>query len=221
MSVLFLDFSRAFPANDETENCYPHFAAAVGNAFGVRVPEELDEFWRVQGVGYFGRRELYFFKPVQTPRADLITWNREDFWASMMPSPREGGPVFFAENPFGEQLGFRWRGRKCEVILFIVDTMETFIVSEISELFAHVLTSRDAITDVERLDKVRETLGVQPPGSHYSPIVSPMIGGSGSPANFQVETPNVHFRTALATWVAVRDLPEDQRVGGVDLKWES
>ncbi len=48
----------------------------------------------------------------------------------------------------------------------------------LEHLFSQVLTSRYALLDEERYDAVRMALGLPAKGMHYSPLISPMLGGS-------------------------------------------
>ena len=45
--------------------------------------------------------------------------------------------------------------------------------------------------------------GASRTGKHYGQIVSPLIGGSERHGNFHFESPNVHLRTAIATYAAL------------------
>lgn len=185
----------------------------------VRVPDALASFWRVLGSGYFGRRELYWFGDAGGDRESLIEWNKKDFWRGVNPPPRGGGALFFAETCFGEQLGFRWIDARCEAVLFIVDTFETFIVCRrFDDLFERVLVDRGAVDDPELTDALIAQLDVVPRGSHYAPIVSPLLGGSRQLGNFHVETANIHFRTAIATWKAAQQLRSGTRIAGIDVE---
>ena len=158
-------------------------------------------------MGYFGDRVLYFFGDgAGEPRESLLDWNRKDYWRDVYPVPRDGGPIFFAETCFGDQLGFRREDSgELVYILFSVDTFDAFCVARgEGHLFEEVLTNRYALLDDHRYDAVRAALGLLPAGMHYAPLLSPLVGGEGSADNFCLETPNVHFRTAIATYVAQR-----------------
>lgn len=132
-----------------------------------------------------------------------MSWNEKDFWRDIYPPPSEGGPVFFAETCFGDQLGFRWEDNQCTYIVFCIDTFEAFLISrDGAELFNTVLADRMALVDPAHYGSACARLGTLPLGMHYAPIVSPMLGGAGEANNFCLETPNVHFRTAVATYKA-------------------
>jgi hypothetical protein len=174
----------------------------------VSVPAELYDFWVIMGSGYFGRRDLYFFGDGHRVQArdSFQEWNTKDFWADVYPPPSEGGPVFFAETCFGDQLGFRWESSRVNFVLFTVDTFDAFVVAQDGQdLFARVLCDRFALVDKERLEMVSAQLGELQTGMHYAPIVSPMLGGDSSPGNFSFETPNVHFRTAVQTYRGIQN----------------
>ncbi|MFJ2990798.1 SMI1/KNR4 family protein [Collimonas sp. NPDC087041] len=210
---MFESFFKAFPR--EGEHSAPIDAASLADRvqaeLGCPVPEELKKFWEVSGSGYFGDRVLYFFGEAgkDSPRDSLLDWNKKDFWRSVYPSPKDGGPIFFAETCFGDQLGFRReKGGKLIYVLFSVDTFDAFSVARgEGRLFSEVLNNQYALLDEPRYDAVRSALGLLPAGMHYAPILSPMLGGSGSADNFGTETPNVHFRTAIATFLAKRVAP--------------
>ena len=118
---------------------------------------------------------------------------------------KEGGPIFFAENCFGNQLGFRWHDGRAIGYLLDVDTFEAFTAAEtLAHLFDDVLINRYALTDPRLLAGVRDLLGTVPDDTHYAPLVSPLVGGRLVPQNYQLETANVHLRTSIATWEATR-----------------
>ena len=176
---------------------------AASEQFGVHVPEAVIQFWRVVAAGYFGGRRLFFFGDTSTPRDLLTTWNARGFWRDIFPEPGAGGPFFFAETCFGDQIGFRWEAGRCKMILFVIDTYESFVLAEDDWVFfERVLRDSDALVDPGRLSAVRNHLGELPPGMHYAPIVSPMVGGSSDAENFNLETPLAHFVTAVATYKA-------------------
>ena len=109
MDDFFDPFLAAFPRDAESwrETDAEYLRDAVREAFEVTVPQMLETFWSVVGAGYFGRdRDLYFFGDGRTPmdRAPLVEWNRKDVWDDIYPKPKDGGPLFFAETCFGEQL---------------------------------------------------------------------------------------------------------------------
>jgi len=172
----------------------------IADALKVAVPDALSAFWRACGSGYFGDRMLYFFgsDSAAAPRPSLAEWNGQTFWRVVYPLPEDSGPVFFAETSFGDQLGFRWEAGRCIFMLFLIDSFEAFVISDDGRhLFEEVLTDRYALVDRARHEAVRARLGALPAGMHYAPIVSPILGGSGDPGNFALETPKVHFATAI------------------------
>ena len=207
---MFAKFIQAFPReqgwiasiNEELRT------TEIEGELECKIPQEVKDFWRSVGSGYFGDRVLYFFgnRSEGAPRDSLIEWNRKDFWRNVYPPAREGGPIFFAETCFGDQLGFRWDKNGALVyVLFSVDTFDAFAVAQgEGQLFNEILTNRYALLDEMRYDAVRAQLGVQEIGMHYAPLISPMLGGKGTADNFCLETPNVHFRTAIATFMAKR-----------------
>ncbi len=202
---MFDEFAAAFPADPlfTSRVNEPDLTAYCGRVLEVAVPSELRSFWREIGSGYFGDRMLYFFGDDQKnlPRDSFKIWNEKDFWRLVYPAPKQGGPVFFAETCFGDQLGFRWESGECLFVLFVVDTFEAFVVAKNgAELFEMVLGDRYALVDIERHSGVVSQLGELPPGMHYAPLLSPMLGGTGVSENFCVETPNVHLRTAIETY---------------------
>lgn len=204
---MFEDFLKAFPQESKLSVDCDSFSSKVENELGCIIPGEIKDFWKEVGCGYFGDRVLYFFcEQDGAARDSLLTWNQKDFWRSIYPSPADGGPVFFAETCFGDQLGFRWeKTGEVVYILFSIDTFDAFSVTRGSgNLFSRILTDRYALLDESRYDAVRAMLGPLETGMHYAPIINPMIGGSADPSNFAFETPNVHFRTATATFLSNR-----------------
>jgi len=204
---MFKHFAKAFPVDAIGHAAVNSSVVSdfVQTELGVKVPVEIRKFWNEQGSGYFGERALYFFGDgsKEQPRDSLMSWNGKDFWREIYPSPREGGPVFFAETCFGDQLGFRWEDNQCLYILFCIDTFDAFLISrDGAELFNTILADRMSLLDEARYKSVCGHFGSLPLGMHYAPIVSPMVYGTGELENLCLETPNVHFRTALATFKA-------------------
>ena len=203
----FQGFLGAFPRNQVTS---PVNADALANeisaAFEVEVPSILAEWWNEVGSGYFADREFFVF-PDRTAGVgrSIVDWNSASCWRKILPAPKEGGPIFFAENCFGNQLGFRWHDGRAIGYLLDVDTFEAFTAAEtLAHLFDDVLINRYALTDPRLLAGVRDLLGTVPDDTHYAPLVSPLVGGRLVPQNYQLETANVHLRTSIATWEATR-----------------
>lgn len=230
MATSFAAFQRAFPpAASDRQSLTAPAAADVVARFGVAFPPELIEFWNVVGPGYYGDNELYFFgandaahdAASQTNRRNLIAWNELPLWRKILPPPCEGGPLFFAETCFGEQLGFRYDAGRCLAVLLILDTMESFLLAQdLTELFEVTLTHRFAVTDPDRYQAVRARLGRLPPNKHYAPIDFPLLGGTGDAENFRIEDPTVHLATTVAVYEAIKLLPPGTPISGINLEWE-
>ncbi|TAL21348.1 MAG: hypothetical protein EPO01_11445 [Aquabacterium sp.] len=204
---MFDGFLKAFPVEEKTQKVNVSVLKDYIEGFcGVMIPPQLLTFWEMIGCGYFGRRSIYFFgSEPDAPRESLQDWNGKDFWRKIYPPAIDGGPVFFAETCFGDQLGFRWDDGRCKFLLFCVDTFDAFVVAtDGRELFDVLLTDQYALMDERRYLEVRSKLGGLEAGMHYAPIVSPVLGGSGEAINFAFEKPNAHFRTALATIGAIK-----------------
>ena len=206
---MFEKFISAFPSEDSLHRAFDisKISVFMHRDLGVCLPKEIEMFWEAFGFGYFGHRMLYFYGDGSESQArdSFQNWNTKDFWQSIYPSPRDGGPVFFAETCFGDQIGFRWDGSECVYVLFCIDSFEAFnIAKDGVDLFNNILINRFTLVDEERFNSVSARLGPLRTGMHYAPLVSPLIGGSGNSDNFCFETPNVHFRTAIATFQACR-----------------
>jgi hypothetical protein len=201
-------FKAAFPTDPQIHADVDgeRLWSAVVNTFAVKLPMTIRHVWELVGSGYYGERLLYLFGDGRRslPRASLVEWNAEAFWREIYPPANQGGPIFFAETCFGEQIGARLEANMWVPILFIPDTFETFrLADDFESLFERVLVGRYAIDDPDRVARVIRELGPPKPGMHYAPIVSPMVGGGDDAGNFHLETPSVHLRTALATFQAV------------------
>jgi len=198
-------FLAAFPADKDTIDLIAgdNLKAFVNKSLGVKVPREIQQLWSLLRSGYYGDRSIYIFGDRSAPegRDTFAEWNGKDFWKHIYPPATEGGPVFFAETCFGDQIGFCWEQDECVYMLFCIDTFEAFTLSKgDGTLFQTALTERESVIDEDRLEIVRNRLGPLRLGMHYAPILSPILGGTGEAANFAFETPNVHFRTSLATF---------------------
>lgn len=203
---MFERFIQVFPkeVNGEGLEDSASISDLIELELRVPVPKKLAQFWENVGVGYFGERMIYFFggDSDSAARDSLLAWNTKDFWEAVYPPPAQGGPVFFAENCFGDQIGFRWSDGKPIYILFLVDTFESFVIATSDDEFFEVLmTDRYSLVDEDRYRAVFDKLGPLKTGMHYAPLVSPILGGGGSSDNFCFETPIVHFRTSIQTFL--------------------
>ena len=107
------DFSGFLSANppEETGNSgvRTHVSSTVEASIGVKVATALSAFWMVAGTGYFGDRRLYFQTLPEGPKPnpgsrDIESWNGDSSWRLLFPEPSRGGPVFFGETCFGDQI---------------------------------------------------------------------------------------------------------------------
>jgi hypothetical protein len=172
--------------------------------FRVPIPGELVAFWNTVGAGVFGNGELYVFGDAKSglPGPELLEWNGCVEWRRAFPLPVFGGPVFFAQTAFGNQLGFRWEDGAAVPVLFALDTLEMFrVATDLAEMFADLLSSSE-LEDPEKSVRARAQLGPVPPGQHYVPDLSPLRGGTGE--SFHVESAVSHLLSAVADWEASR-----------------
>jgi hypothetical protein len=206
----FGPFLAAFPPLDRQPVDATLLAADVQGAFGVPAPADLVAFWREVGCGAFAGGELVFFgREGDPPPGSLVGWNREPFWRDLLPIPTDGGPVFFAEDCFGSQLGFRYTPEGvCLPVILTLGTVTLYkLAPEFARLFEEVLIERAAITDPEHLAAAREGVGDLPPGHWYCPIVSPLVGGSARAGNFTAMTRRAFAATTIAEWRATQSPP--------------
>lgn len=188
-------------------------AKEARTAFDVRLPALLVDLWRECGAGYFGSDgELCLFADKRhRGRASLLEWNSEPFWAEVFPKPNAGGPLFFGETAFGDQLGFRWEGGRCRFVLFVVDCFDLLMMTEdAEEFFFHLLPDRSALFEPGLYEEVRSRLGPPPRGMHYVPAVSPSTGGSQSSENYLLGPARVHVIDAILLQRSVRSGGERQ-----------
>lgn len=204
---MYENFKNVFPAQKKLrmESAIDKIGNFCRQEFNVEFPADLAEALKHVGAGYFGKRDIYIFyedgNPM--PRDSFVEWNLKDFWRSIFPLPSDGGPIFFAETCFGDQLGFRMEKGQILYVLFLVDTFEMLVIAKSAdEFFGNLMTERYALVDRDRLIAVEKKLGELKTGMHFAPIVSPLLGGKGNVENFCMETPNVHLRTACATFLA-------------------
>jgi hypothetical protein len=222
MADPFSGFLAAYPASPGLTRKLngPAIAEAIRNRFGVDVPETLRSFWTEVGAGVFGKGMLYVFGDATSglPGPELLEWNAKEWWTHVYPRPADGGPLFFAQTSFGGQLGFRWDRSEAIPILFAPDTVEAFrVAGDLDELFGQLLTTPGVLEDRERAAMVRRTHGEVPPGKHFVPDLSPLLGGMGE--SFHVESAAVHLATALAEWEGIRKLPPGTKVKKAKVNW--
>jgi len=209
MPTGFDDVLSTYPRDPEYSYAVDaaYLTRSIEQEFQVQVPEALKSFWDLVGAGYFGKdRDLYFFGEGlrQEARDSLVVWGKKDFWGALLAPPSSGGPLWFAETCFGDQIGFRWNEGVALVTFLCVDTFEAVILANDFPLFfSDILAEPGRVIDPALLRGVVERLGRLPAGKHYGPIVSPLIGGSERPGNFHFESPNAHLRIAIATYAAL------------------
>ena len=180
-------------------------AEAIEERFGVTVPAALQLFWLRVGAGVFGGGEIYIFGDAGStlPGPEVLAWNGAQWWRSVYAHPKDGGPFFFGQTPFGDQLGFRWQGNVALPELFMPDTMEVFLLGrDLDELLGELLVAPGALCDSQRLARATAQCGPLPPGGHYAPDVSPLRGGMDE--SFHVDTAEAHVRKAITEWETTR-----------------
>lgn len=201
----FTPFQTAFPKDVVSSPSLAldeGFLSSIEEEFGIDLPDALTQFWIKNGTGYFGDRDLLFFSTRESPR-DIVAWNNLPTWKEIFPEPRHGGPFFFAENCFGDQIGFRHAQGRLLYVLFVLDTCELFLVAEdAGTFFEKILGDKTALIDRELLERVRQHVGPLKPDHHYAPFVTPLLGGSNHESNFHQETARVHVITTIATFKA-------------------
>ena len=174
---------------------------AIEERFAIAVPGTLQLFWLRVGAGVFGGGEIYIFGDAgsEFPGPEVLAWNHAAWWRSVYTSPKAGGPFFFGQTPFGDQLGFRWQGGIALPELFMPDTMEVFLLGkDLDELLGELLVAPGALCDLEKLARVAARCGPLPPGQNYAPDVSPLRGGTDEA--FHIETAEAHVRQAVDEW---------------------
>ncbi len=173
-------------------------AEEIEDRFGVSVPGALQFFWLRVGAGSFGEGELYVFGDSQSnlPAPDLIGWNESAPWRPIYAEPRAGGPFYFAQTPFGDQLGFRWEKGAALPELFQPETLESFVLAaDLDELLCDLLVTPGALVDTDKLLRAHSQLGPIPPGKHY--VADPTLNGH-APDTFHIETAEAHLLAAVS-----------------------
>ena len=180
-------------------------AEAIEERFGVSVPAALQLFWLRVGAGVFGGGEIYIFGDAGAGLSgpEVLEWNAGPWWRAVYAQPKDGGPFFFGQTPFGDQLGFRWQGTVALPELFMPDTMEVFLLgNDLDELLGELLVAPGALCDSERLARATKQCGPLPPGHHYAPNVSPLRGAAEE--SFHIEDAAAHVRRAVEEWEVVQ-----------------
>jgi hypothetical protein len=180
-------------------------AEAIEDRFGVAVPAALQLFWLRVGAGVFGDGELYIYGDVACglPGPEVISWNAASWWRSVNAPANGGGPFYFGQTAFGDQLGFRWQGAVALPELLMPDTMQVFVLgADIDELLGELLVARGALCDSERLARASQECGPLPPGQNYAPKVSPLRDGKDD--SFDVMPAEAHVTKAISEWEAVQ-----------------
>jgi hypothetical protein len=169
------------------------------------VPAALQLFWLRVGAGVFGGGEIYIFGDAACglPGPEVISWNSAPWWRSVYSTPKDGGPFFFGQTAFGDQLGFRWQGTIALPELFMVDTMEVFLLGrDVDELLGELLVAPGVLCDSERLARLSRQCGPLPPGQHYVPDISPLRGGADD--SFHITSAEAHVKKAITEWEVVQ-----------------
>ena len=187
-------------------------AEAIEERFGVQVPGALQLFWLRVGAGVYGAGELCFFGDVASglPGPEILAWNQEALWRPVSPAPGEGGPFYFAQTPFGDQLGFRWQDGVALPELFLPDTVESFVLAkDLDQLLYELLVTPGALCEAEKLQLAIKQLGPLPPGQNFVPNTSPLKGGQIR--SFHVESASAHLAGAMSTWQLSKAMPAEAR----------
>jgi hypothetical protein len=174
-------------------------AEKVEEMFGIDVPGALQFFWLRVGAGMFGDGELYVFGDESSliPEPELLQWNTLAPWRPIYPEPRKGGPFYFAQTAFGDQLGFRWENKVALPELFLPETLESFVLAaDLEELLCDLLVTPGALCESDRLVRARGDAGPISPGRHYVPD---RVNGKPS-GRFHVEGAEAHMSAAVARW---------------------
>lgn len=175
-------------------------AEAIEERFSVDVPGALQFFWLRVGAGAFGDGELYIFgdEAAGLPEPRLLEWNAAALWRPVYPEPKKGGPFYFAQTPFGDQLGFRWENGIALPELFLPDTVESFVLAaDLDELLCDLLVTPGALCDSDKLARVRAQLGPIQAGRHYVVDTSP----NGKPTGgYHLESADAHLAWAISKW---------------------
>jgi hypothetical protein len=173
-------------------------AEVIEERFGIDVPGTLQFFWLRVGAGAFGDSELFVFGDDEAglPGPRLLEWNAAAPWLAVYPEPSKGGPFYFAQTPFGDQLGFRWEKGVALPELFVPETVESFVLAaDLDELLCDLLVTPGALCDSEKLAHARSQLGSIPPDKHYVPD-STYNGHSAD--TFHVEPAEAHLAAAIS-----------------------
>ena len=199
----FKAFLSAYPPVSEQTRPIDGVTLAenIEEKFGIQVPSSLQLFWLRVGAGFFGGGEIYLFGDADSglPGPEIVAWNAKPWWRSVYAPPKKGGPFFFGQTPFGDQLGFRWHDNVALPELLMPDTMEVFLLGkDIDELLYELLGAPGALCDLERLYRARNQCPVVPPGHHLVPDDSPLSGGNDD--SFHVESPDAHVTRAITAW---------------------
>jgi hypothetical protein len=182
-------------------------AEAIEERFGIDVPGALQFFWLRVGAGAFGDNELYIFgdDTAGLPGPTILEWNSVAPWRPLYPEPSDGGPFYFAQTPFGDQLGFRWQKNVAVPELFVPESVESFVLAaDLDELLCDLLVTPGALCESDGLAQARGQLGSIPPDQHYVADPSP----NGKPAGtFHVEPAEAHLTGAISRWRATMPQP--------------
>lgn len=176
----------------------------IEKRFGISVPLKLQQLLNEFGYGYSERQELLVFGGKSSSRS-LIDWNEEIIKMSLYPQPIDGGPIFLAENCIGIQFGFRIENEQIIYILFDPNSFESYVIGHTEEEFFNEITAEDTVTLGGEIYQILEAKGPLKPGYHLAPLVSPMLGGSLDPNNWDLLPAELHLKTLLAEYRATHN----------------
>jgi hypothetical protein len=175
-------------------------AEKVEQKFGIDVPGALQFFWLRVGAGVFGDGEIYVFGDERAwlPEPQLMEWNSMAPWRAVYPEPKQGGPFYFAQTAFGDQLGYRWENGVALPELFLAETVESFVLAtDLEELLCELLCEPGALVETDKLAAARAQLGPIPPGKHF---VSDLSSNGGPSSTYHVESAEAHLKGAIDRW---------------------
>lgn len=184
---------------------------------GCRLPAPLTAILTRQNGGSFNSGVLHLMGACRPYRhADLVTWNNPHDWKAAFAGFDLAGYIFFADDAFGNQFGFRHDDVDGSVWRFDIQMGEfTEIAPSVAAFLDEVVvTDGSWLLGADLLESFRESGAALQTGQHLSLIMPGLLGGSMEPENLRPIDPATNLYLAGQVVTQIKPLPPGTEVRG-------